>query len=168
MEALVGLVSSAGLERERATAIAEYVTDRCAGLSVASVHSSTHSSLRRDTFLRQNMALSSRQIGAWVALIRGTRAVRRRSDGRVVGGQPGLIEVMARGQLNQEHLRRFQRLARVAAVGTPRSAADRGSSLIRSARPMVELDHHPQSAGQPYEEVHALLEASRSICKLSR
>lgn len=143
LDALVGLVSAAGLEPARAAAIAEYVTDRCAGLSVASVHSSTHSSLRRDTFLRQNMALSSRQIGAWVALIRGTRAVRRRSDGRVVGGQPGLIEVIARGTLDEEQVRRFRRLAKVAAVGNARAAVGRDASPGRATRSKVAPRAHP-------------------------
>jgi hypothetical protein len=118
LEYVSGLVSHHGLAPERADLLADYITDRCAGLSLASAHSSSFSNLYNDTFLVHDMRLTRRQISAWLALIRGTRAVRLK-DGRVTGGYPGLVEVLAVGELDPARRRRFERLAARAAGTSP-------------------------------------------------
>jgi len=115
VQTVADLVASKGEKADRATTIAEYIADRCAGLSLASVHSSGHASLHRDTFLRQSLGLSNRQVSAWLGLLRGTRPVYRL--GRVVGGLPGLAECLVAGSVDEEAMRRFDRLATVAATG---------------------------------------------------
>lgn len=117
LDPLVELVVSHVMPECRARTIAEYLADRCASLSLASLHSSSHSSLRYDRFLTGDLGLEARQLSAWIALLRGTRAVQRR-DGRTVGGFPGLLESLLRGPLRPEQQRRFDRLARTAAGST--------------------------------------------------
>jgi hypothetical protein len=116
LDAVTDLVAARGVDRARASMIAVYLADRCAGLSLTTVHSSSRSSLRRDVYLVTHLGLTPPQIGAWLALIRGTRAVRQR-DGRLVGGYPGMIEVLATGVMEDCQLQRFQRLAQIAAHG---------------------------------------------------
>jgi hypothetical protein len=113
LDDLVELVAAHGMARHRARIIAEYLADRCSSLSLASLHSSSHSSLRFDRYLVDELGLDRHQVSAWIALIRGTRAVHRR-DGRTVGGFPGLLESLHRGPLRPEQRRRFERLAHVA------------------------------------------------------
>jgi len=115
IDAVVALVVRHGAEEDDARGIATYIADRCAGLSLASVHSSGHSSLKRDAFLVRQCRLSPRQVSAWLALIRGTRAVRR--NGRTYGGCPGVVESILIGTLEPERWARYDRLARVAATG---------------------------------------------------
>lgn len=106
---LVELVTAHGMDPDRAATIAAYLADRCAGLSIASAHSSAHSSLARDPYLRDRLELTATQISAWLALVVGTRAVRRR--GRRVGGHPGFIAAVATGPLSVEQRLRFAGLA---------------------------------------------------------
>ena len=126
LQAVVDLVAGSGANPERASLICEYIADRCAVLTVATAHSSSHSSLRRDPFLASRMGLRPEQIGAWISLLRGTRAVRR-ADGRIVGGCPGVVQVLRTGQIDEPTRRRFARLARTAAGGrseaTPTTSA---------------------------------------------
>ena len=119
LDELVDLVGEHGMDPTRAATIAAYIADRCAGLSLATVHSSAHSSLHNDAFLLDRCALSRSQVAAWLALVRGTRPVRR--GHRLVGGQPGFVEAVARGSLDVQQLSRFRALARRAA-GQPNSA----------------------------------------------
>lgn len=112
-------VAKAGADEAGAREIAEYVADRCAGLTIASAYASENSSLQNDAFLRQSVGLSPRQIRAWLALVRGTRAVVR--NGRTYGGCPGLVETTVRGRLSAAEHRRFERLARIAATGCLRN-----------------------------------------------
>lgn len=116
LDHVVDVVARHGMARERAELIAEYIADRCAGFSLTTVHSSGHSSLHRDGFLLRQMGLRPRQIGAWLALIRGTRPVRDRA-GRLVGGRPGLLEAASTGHVTATDMRRFDRLAFVAVHG---------------------------------------------------
>jgi hypothetical protein len=116
VDAITYLVSRHGVPRERAALIADYICDRCANLSLATVHSSSTSALHRDAFLTQHMQLTRRQIAAWVALIRGTRPVRAR-DGRTIGGFPGMLQTLAGDRIEPAQMRRYERLAYVAATG---------------------------------------------------
>lgn len=118
LRAVVDMVVAAGADSQRASVVCEYVADRCATLTVATAHSSSHASLRNDAYLTGVLGLDQAQIAAWLALVRGTRRVRR-ADGRVVGGCPGLLEVIATGRLDDRARRRFARLARIAACGSP-------------------------------------------------
>jgi hypothetical protein len=110
---LIALVTAHGMDPGKATLIATYLADRCAGVSVATLHSSSTASLRTDPFLVEKLGLGRRQIAAWLALMRGTRAVRRR-NGDLAGGCRGFIEDAARSG-PAESSPRFQRLARLAA-----------------------------------------------------
>ena len=132
LAAVIDLVARSGMERDRAENIAEYIADRCAGLSLTTVHSSGHSALRRDGYLVGQMGLRPRQIGAWLALVRGTRTARGR-NGRVAGGFPGLPEACASGRIPPESRRRYERLAFVAAHGHPQ-------------RPCAAQSPHPASS----------------------
>ena len=116
IDTVVYLVSRYGMPHGRAALIADYVCERCARLSLTTVHSSGTSSLPRDPFLLQQMQLNRRQIAAWVALIRGTRPVRTR-DGRTLGGCPGMLQVLAANRIEPDQMRRFERLAFIAATG---------------------------------------------------
>jgi hypothetical protein len=109
------LVHSCGADPEESRLIAQYITDRCAGLSLTTLHSSSYSALTHDPFLVNSIGLSRRQIRAWLALIRGTRSVRR--GDRVYGGCRGLIEAARSEQMTARERARFERLARVAANG---------------------------------------------------
>jgi len=115
LDSVVRLVESCGADADESRRIAHYITDRCAGLSLSTLYSSTHSALTRDDFLGNRAGLSPRQIRAWLALIRGTRSVRR--HGRTYGGCRGLIEAVATGEVTPDERSRFERLARVAARG---------------------------------------------------
>jgi hypothetical protein len=115
VDTVASWVAARGADREQACLIADYIADRCAGLSIASVHSSEHSSLVRDDYLVRQLGLSRRQVTAWLALIRGTRAVHR--DGKTYGGCPGLVESIASGRIGPRERRRFERLAHMAATG---------------------------------------------------
>jgi hypothetical protein len=117
LEELVDLVAMQGMPRERAETITCYVADRSVGLSLSTVHSSARSALRHDPFLLDSMALTQGQIRAWLALVRGTRAVRR-ANGKVVGGCPGFVEARL-GEMTDLQLERFRRLARTAARARP-------------------------------------------------
>jgi hypothetical protein len=121
LERLVDLVAEFGMERERATTIAYYLADRCSGVRLSTLHSSSRVSLRRDAFLVEQVGLGARQITAWLALVRGTRPVRRRS-GEIVGGRPGFIEVAVQSE-TAETDQRFRRLAQRAAGCTPRAVS---------------------------------------------
>lgn len=127
LQSIVDLVAANGMDRAKATLITMYIADRCAGLSMATVHSSSRSSLHRDEYLLEQLALSHQQISAWLALIRGTRAVRQR-DGRIAGGCPGMTQVVATGTMDAQQLRRFRRLAKYAAVGRPADLRRPGAS----------------------------------------
>jgi hypothetical protein len=113
LDRLIALVAEYGLDCDQAAMIASYLADRCAGLRVSTLHSSSTASLRTDPFLVDQLGLGRRQIAAWLALLRGTRAVRR-SNGELVGGCRGFIEDAARSG-PAESSRRFQRLAKLAA-----------------------------------------------------
>jgi hypothetical protein len=113
LDRLVDLVAAHGMDRDRASLIATYLADRCAGLSIATLHSSSTASLRQDAFLVEHLGLDRRQLTAWVALLRGTRPVRRR-DGEIVGGRPGFVEAAASSDSAESALR-FRRLAQRAA-----------------------------------------------------
>jgi hypothetical protein len=115
LDTVVDWVCAHGANHDQAHAIAHFVADRCAGLTIASAHSSGHSSLRQDPYLVHRLRLNRRQISAWLALIRGTRPIT--SKGRTVGGRPGLIEMLVAGELESTDRRRFERLAHVAATG---------------------------------------------------
>lgn len=121
LERLVDLVAESGMERERATTIAYYLADRCAGVRLSTLHSSSRVSLRRDAFLVERLGLSPGEITAWLALVRGTRPVRRRS-GEIVGGHPGFIEAAAQSE-TAETDPRFRRLAQRAAGCTHRAVS---------------------------------------------
>jgi len=108
-------VAARGEDRETARLIAHYLADRCAGLSVASAHSSGSSSLKRDPFLTRDLGLTRRQVSAWLALIRGTRPIHR--AGRTYGGRAGLVQSLATAGPTSAQRSRFERLARVAATG---------------------------------------------------
>jgi hypothetical protein len=112
LDRLVEFVAAHGMDREKASLIAVYLADRCAGLSVATLHSSSTAAVRMDPFLNQ-LGLSHCQIAAWLALVRGTRAVRRQR-GDLVGGRPGFVEVAVSSE-GAESIPRFQRLASLAA-----------------------------------------------------
>jgi len=115
IESVVELVHSRGASRDDCRLIASYVADRCVGLSIASLHSSSHSALHRDPFLTRQMCLNPRQVRAWLSLIRGTRAVYR--NGRTYGGRRGFIEAVSMGPITDAEKHRFERLAYVAATG---------------------------------------------------
>ena len=124
LDRLVDLIVAHGMDRDRASLIATYLADRCAGLTIATLHSSSTASLHGDGFLVANLALDRRQITAWLTLLRGTRAVRRR-NGEVVGGCPGFIEAAA-SSASAESLARYRRLARIAAgKGVPHHGCTR-------------------------------------------
>jgi hypothetical protein len=108
-------VSACGVDLEDSRAIAYYIADRCAGLSIASAHSSSHSSLHHDPYLVQQLGLEPRQISAWLALIRGTRSVAR--NGRTSGGSPGMVETLVSGRMRSADQQRLNRLAFIAATG---------------------------------------------------
>lgn len=120
LERLVELVAAQGMERELAEDIVYYLADRCATMSLATVHSSSATSMQGDAFLVERLGLERSQISAWIALLRGTRAVRRH-DGEVAGGCPGFIEVAATDGSAETQLR-FRRLAQRAAGGVALAA----------------------------------------------
>lgn len=135
LAALVDLVAEHGMDRDRAATIAVYVADRCAGISLASAHSSGHAALRNDEFLTGRLAMSRPQISAWLALVRGTRPVHRR--GRIVGGHPGFVEATVRGSLDARQRQRFEKLARCATGGQPVDGCCATEPEIRRAVPSL-------------------------------
>jgi hypothetical protein len=132
LDRLISMVAGYGMDRDRAAMIASYLADRCAGLSVSTLHSSSTGALRSDPYLVDQLGLGRRQIAAWLALMRGTRAVRRR-NGDLVGGCRGFIEDAARSG-PAEASPRFQRLAQLAA-GNAAQPCDRRGEKTRH-RPM--------------------------------
>jgi len=121
IDTVADLVHSRGAPRAECLAIAYYIADRSAGLSLATVHSSSRSALRADAFLTHEMRLTPRQVRAWLALIRGTGCVQRR--GRTHGGRPGMVQALATGRVSEREQMRFDRLAHIAATnGLPRQA----------------------------------------------
>lgn len=122
LDRLIDLVASYGMDRDRAETIANYLADRCAELSVATLHSSSTALVRRDAFLRDKLGLDQRQLAAWVTLLVGTRRVRRREGGSV-GGRPGFIQVAVEST-SAESVERFRRLSRRAAGCTRRAVSD--------------------------------------------
>jgi hypothetical protein len=133
LDIAIDLVIAQGGDPDRTRTIAIYIADRSSGLSLASAHSSSCSSLRRHRYLLEAMQLTPRQIGGWLALLRGTRTARR-GDGRVTGGKPSLIQVLATGTLTDARRARFTQLARRAA-GTEQHTRrpPRAGELPRSA-----------------------------------
>lgn len=121
LDRLIDLVTGYGVDRDQVATVADYLADRCAGASLATLHSSATVSLRQDAFLVEHLGLSRQQISAWLALLRGTRAVRRR-DGGIVGGRPGFIEIAVHSD-SAESVERFRRLAaRAAGAGCTQRA----------------------------------------------
>jgi hypothetical protein len=128
IEVVADLVHAHGAARTDAHTIADYLADRIASVTLATAYSSSHSALSRDSFLRHDMQLSPRQIRAWLALLRGTRPVRR--GNRTVGGKPGLVQAFRVDAITDTERRRFQRLAHTAATG--RLRGPRPDTTIRA------------------------------------
>jgi hypothetical protein len=116
LEVVADLVHTHGADVEMCRAVAIYVADRAATLSLASAYSSTRSALPRDPYLTGTLRLTPRQVRAWLALIRGTRTTGGRG-GRRYGGKRGLIAALAAGDLTPAEQHRFGRLAQIAATG---------------------------------------------------
>jgi hypothetical protein len=112
------LVQAHGTDAEVSQAVATYVADRAATLSLASAYASTRSALTRDRYLTGTLGLTPRQVRAWLALIRGTRTTRGPA-GRRYGGRRGLIVALTVGDLTAAERHRFDRLAQIAATGRP-------------------------------------------------
>jgi hypothetical protein len=118
LDRVADLVHAHGGELEVCRAVAVYVADRAASLSLASAYASTRSALTHDTYLTGTLRLTGRQVRAWLALIRGTRTTRGPA-GRCYGGKRGLIAALAAGNVTAAEQRRFGRLAHIAATGRP-------------------------------------------------
>lgn len=58
LDAVTDLVTAHGADRARASMIAVYLADRCAGLNLSTVHSSSRSPLRRDRYLVTQLGLT--------------------------------------------------------------------------------------------------------------
>jgi hypothetical protein len=125
LDRVAELVHAHGVDVELCQAVATYVADRAATLSLASAYASTRSALTRDRYLTSTVGLSPRQVRAWLALIRGTRTTRG-ANGRRYGGRRGLIAALAAGDLSPAEQRRFARLAQIAATGRPSEPCRRG------------------------------------------
>jgi hypothetical protein len=116
--AVADLVHAHGADVEMCRAVATYVADRAATLSLASAYASTRSALTHDAYLTGTLQLTARQVRAWLALIRGTRTTGGR-DGRRYGGKRGMIAALVAGDLTPAEQHRFGRLAQIAATGRP-------------------------------------------------
>jgi hypothetical protein len=126
LDRVAELVHAHGADVEVCRAVAIYVADRAATLTVASVYASTRSALTHDSYLTVTLGLSPRQVRAWLALIRGTRTTRG-PDGRCYGGRRGLVAALAVGDLSPAEQQRFARLAQIAATGRPPAPCRRRS-----------------------------------------
>lgn len=133
LDQVIALVTAHGGDPEATAAAVVYLAERTAGLSVATAHSSPHSSPRFDTYLRSHLRLTGRQIGALLCLIRGSRAVRRGSS--TVGGHPSMVAVLATGTVTPADRRRFERLARIAAGSPPDTRAGCATRVAPAAHP---------------------------------
>jgi hypothetical protein len=118
------LVRTHGADLEVCRAVATYVADRAASLSLSSAYASTRSALTRDRYLTSTLGLTPRQVRAWLALIRGTRTTRG-PNGRRYGGRRGLVAALAAGDLTAAEQHRFARLAQIAATGRPSAPCQR-------------------------------------------
>jgi hypothetical protein len=126
LDRVAELVHTHGADAEMCRAVAVYVADRAASLSLASAYASTRSALTRDRYLTSTLGLTPRQVRAWLALIRGTRTTRG-PDGRRYGGRRGLVAALADGDLTAAEQHRFARLAQIAATGRAPAPCRRGS-----------------------------------------
>jgi hypothetical protein len=125
VQRVADLVRAHGAEFETCLAVATYVADRAATLSLTTAYSSTRSALTRDRYLTGTLGLTPRQVRAWLALIRGTRTTRGPA-GRRYGGRRGLIAALAAGDLTPAERHRFGRLAQIAATGRPTAPCRHG------------------------------------------
>lgn len=116
LDAIVDLVVDHGGDRELTRDVLEYVADRICTLQLTTALSSSYSSLRRDPFLTITCGLSWPPIAACIKLLRGTRKVVK-PDGRIAGGRPGMLQMLADETLTPADRRRFAKLARVMADG---------------------------------------------------
>lgn len=132
LQAVVDLVAAHGMDREKAEQVAYYLADRSSGLRISTIHSSGHSALAHDEFLTCRMGLTVPQIRAWMALLRGTRPVRR-ANGHIVGGCPGYLEAILTGPVCARQMQRYQFLARRAA-GAGASGWYRPGGTARASR----------------------------------
>jgi hypothetical protein len=144
LEEVTRLVAAHGADPDAVRAALYYLLDRTAGLSVATVHSSPHSSPHGDPFLTGRLGLSRRQVGALLSLLRGSRPIRR--GGRTIGGLPGMVAVLAAGTMTDADLRRFTRLARIAAGHPP---ARRGEQGVRLHHGCAPSQHERQQIPHP-------------------
>ena len=116
LDAIVDLVVGHGGDRALTRDVLEYIADRICTLQLTTALSSSYSSLRRDPYLSITCGLSWPAISACIKLLRGTRKVVK-PDGRVAGGRPGMLQLLADGTITAADRRRFARLARVVADG---------------------------------------------------
>jgi hypothetical protein len=158
LEEVIRLVAAHGADPDAIRAALYYLLDRTAGLSVATVHSSPHSSPHTDPFLTSRLGLSRRQVRALLSLLRGSRPIRR--GGRTIGGLPGMVAVLAAGTMTDADLRRFTRLARIAAGQPPARRSEQHVRLHhrcapslhekqQSSHPVHGRDRHARSGGDP-------------------